>query len=123
MDRRSLFNSLHRGESLPSKTDAPRGLSKAAPFGLRLDGTPKGLGFFGKLKRPDGGISTEISVGIEMDGKEVLIPALVPTLDQSEIDTLLKMKLGKEPIPRSIIVKAAEHARSRMNKGLSPFAD
>jgi len=84
---------------------------------LRLDGTSKGPGFLGTLKRPDGKVSTEISIGVNFDGKEVLIPALVPTLNQNEIKWLLK---GNDPTPR-IIHKATQHAIQRMKEGKSPF--
>jgi hypothetical protein len=39
-------------------------------YGNRPDGSAKGGGYFGELKRPDGGVSTEISVGVGIDGKE-----------------------------------------------------
>ena len=88
-------------------------------YGKRPDGTTKGKGFLGELKRPDGGISTEISVGVEIDGKEVEIPTLVPTLSKEEIDYLLED--GKPT--KEIVDKAVAHAKSRMQKGQSPFAD
>jgi len=84
---------------------------------LRLDGTKKGPGFLGRLDRPDGGYSTELSIGVEFDGKEVQIPSLVPTLTPGEIELLLS---GGEITPE-IINKAIQHARDRMSKGLSPF--
>lgn len=91
-------------------------------FGERPDGTQKGTGFLGVLKRPDGGVSTEISIGVEFDGKEMQIPTLVPTLTKGEINTLLTMpEDGK--IPEAIVDKAVQHARDRMSKGLSPFAN
>lgn len=86
-------------------------------FGNRADGTPKGSGFLGVLKRPDGGVSTEISVGVNLDGKEIEIPTLVPTLSKEEVDYLLG---GGKPT-KTIIDKAVSHAISRMKNGLSPF--
>ena len=87
-------------------------------FGLRADKTKKGLGFFGTLQRPAGGVSTELSIGVDFNGKQTEIPSLVPTLDKTEIDFLLGG--GK---PTSIIVqKAIEHAKERIRLGLSPFA-
>jgi hypothetical protein len=47
---------------------------------IRADGTKKGTGFLGPLKRPDGMTMTEYSVGVNIDGKDVEIPTLVPTL-------------------------------------------
>ena len=87
-------------------------------FGLRADSTKKGLGFFGVLENAGGGISTEISVGVNFDGQETEIPTLVPTLSKNEIDYLLE---GNEPTP-TIIKKAVEHAKKRIKEGKSPFA-
>jgi hypothetical protein len=85
----------------------------------RPDGTPKGTGFLGVLKRPDGNVSTELSAGVTIDGKEVLLPLLVPTLDKQQIDWLLA---GNEPT-QQILDLAVDHAIARMNAGLSPFAN
>lgn len=89
----------------------------AGPYGLRQDGTKKSKGFLGELKRPDGGISTEISVGVNFDGAEREIPTLVPTLDKKQIEYLLN---GGEPT-KEIVAKAVEHARKRIKAGKSPF--
>ncbi|MCK5023123.1 MAG: hypothetical protein KAS04_03045, partial [Candidatus Aenigmarchaeota archaeon] len=78
----------------------------------------KGLGYFGALKRPDGGVSTELSIGTEFDGKEMEIPALVPTLTQEEIDHLLQHDKPTE----TIFKKAVDHAKMRMKQGKDPFA-
>ncbi|MFA6717450.1 MAG: hypothetical protein WCS15_00015 [Prevotella sp.] len=87
-------------------------------YGTRADGTQKGKGYFGELKRPDGKISTELSIGVNFDGKEVEIPSLVPTLTQEEIKYLLN---GGKPT-EAIIQKAVDHAKKRMANGRSPFA-
>jgi len=89
-------------------------------YGLRPDGTPKGSGFLGELIRPDGGISTEVSIGLNFDGKEVLLPLIVPTLSKGELDFILKYG-GNGKIPKQIINKAAAHALQRMREGKSPF--
>lgn len=86
-------------------------------FGQRNDGTFKGPGFLGELKRPDGDVSTELSIGVQIKGKEVEIPALVPTLSKEQIDHLLD---GGEPTD-SIVKKAIEHAKTRIDSGKSPF--
>ena len=86
---------------------------------LRLDGSRKGPGFLGTLRRPDGKDSTELSIGIEMDGREVEVPSLVPTLSQGEISHLLE---GKKPTGE-IIRKAYEHAIERLGAGLSVFKE
>lgn len=77
----------------------------------------KGGGFFGTLKRPDGGVSTEISIGVNFGGEEIEIPSLVPTLTKSEINHLLN---GKKPT-KTIIDKAVSHAKDRIAKGKDPF--
>jgi hypothetical protein len=87
---------------------------------VRNDGTKKGNGYFGALPMQDGSkkVATELAVGVNLGGKEVEIPTLVPTLTSGEIDYLLK---GKKPTP-TIMKKAILHARDRIKKGLSPFA-
>ena len=93
---------------------------------LRADGTQKGTGYLGVMKRPDGGVSSEISIGVEIDGKEVEIPSMVPTLNKEELDYLLNNPVNKPDlfdtnIGKSIMDKAYKHAMERMDKGLSPF--
>lgn len=90
-------------------------------YGQRGDGTNKGRGYFGPLSRKDGAISTELSIGTNIDGKEQEIPLLVPTLTQDEIGTVLNSKSPKD-IPRGIIQKAQDHASMRIKSGKSPFA-
>ena len=88
-------------------------------YGLRADGTIKGPGFLGALKRPDGKVSTELSIGVNIGGKEVEIPVLVPTLTEDEINYLLK---GGRPT-KEIVNKAVAHARKRIEEGKSPFLE
>jgi hypothetical protein len=88
-------------------------------YGKRADGSPKGLGFFGELKRPDGYTSTELSIGVNMNGKETEIPLLVPTLTREEVDYLLR---GGEPTP-TLVDKAVGFAQQRMKAGKPFFAD
>lgn len=91
-------------------------------YGSRLDGSPKGRGFLGELKRPDGDISTEVSVGVNIDGKEMEIPLLVPSLSRAEIDQVLSLPPGRQP-PEAIVRKAAEFAKQRIAQGKNVFAD
>lgn len=95
------------------------------PEDMRLNRTMKGSGYFGPLQRPDGGISTELSIGVDDPGLgpwvndvEPQIPLLVPTLDEGEIDHILA---GLEPAPE-MYHKAIEYAKKRRAKGLDPFA-
>ena len=91
-------------------------------FGKRPDGSAKGGGFLGVLKRPDGGFSTEISVGVQINGTEMEIPTLVPTLTRDEVNTLLSTTNPKD-IPDGIVAKAIDFANKRMAEGKSVFAD
>jgi hypothetical protein len=78
----------------------------------------KGPGFLGTLQRPDGQVSSELSIGVEMDGKEIEIPSLVPTLTKDEVDHMLA---GKKPTD-AIVDKAVAHAKKRMAEGKKVFA-
>lgn len=88
----------------------------------RKDGSKKGMGYLGALERPDGGISTELSIGVNINNKEIDIPLLVPTLSKDEINYLLKTDDSGE-IPASIINKAIDHAIMRIKAGKSPFSE
>lgn len=96
-------------------------------FGKRTDGTPKGKGYLGVLKRPDGGVSTELSAGFNIDGQETDIPLLVPTLSKQEVDYLLSAKEDDKDyfkkMPPQIMDKALEHAKKRRKEGKSVYAD
>ena len=101
---------------------------KPNPKDIRLDGTMKGLGFLGPLKRPDGGVSSEISVGVGFGNKEMDIPMMVPTLAKHEVDFLLntpeeKLQESDENLYKSILDKAVEHARMRLKSNKSVFAE
>ena len=92
---------------------------------LRSDGTQKSnRGFLGGIRNNvTGGTMTELSIGVEIDGKETQIPALVPTLTEEEIAILQNNDFegrAKE-IPQSIIEKAKKHAEGRIAAGKSPF--
>jgi hypothetical protein len=90
--------------------------------GLRDDGTEKGAGFLGKRKMTDGSgrVVTDMTIsgGFKVDGISQKYPLLVSTLNEAEVEVL--MRGGK--IPDSIRNKAIEHAKDRMEKGLSPFS-
>lgn len=88
---------------------------------LRPDGSLKGKGFFGELKRPNGGKTTELS--IESDG--MMFPLVVPTLSKPELDYLLSKDpdpQDRSPIFNSIYDKAYKFALERKKKGLPFFA-
>ncbi len=88
-------------------------------YGLREDGTVKGRGWLGPLKTMDGKTMTEKSIGVEIDGKETLIPLIVPTLSLLEIE---KLKRNEEATPE-MIKKATKYAMQRMSAGKSVWAD
>lgn len=91
-------------------------------YGLRHDGTAKGSGYFGELKRSDGDISTELTIGVNINGKEMEIPTLVPTLSEKQKDWLLTHP-ANEKLPDDIEKAAVAHARQRLKDGLSVFHD
>lgn len=93
-------------------------------YGLRPDGTAKGSGFLGPQQLKDGKVATEYSVGVEIDGKEMEIPTLVPTLTAAERKEMLEdiIPNGKEP-PKAIMDKAVAHAEKRLKAGKSVFAE
>ena len=92
---------------------------RSDPEMLRADGSEKGKGFLGQLPHASGKTSTEISIGVNIGGKETEIPALVPTLTKQEVQLLLS---GGEPT-KEIIQKAVDHAKKRMSQGKSVFAN
>lgn len=96
-------------------------------FGTRPDGTLKGKGFLGELKRPDGTVSTEISVGYEINGKQIDIPLIVPGLNKKELNYLLKTDIKSKDffknMPDGLEEKAIAHAKKRLSEGKSVFAD
>lgn len=79
--------------------------------GYRYNSTDlKGRGYFGPLRRPDGRVSTELSIGV--NGTE--IPSLVPTLSLEELQYLMA---GGQMTPE-IVQKAKLWADTHK----SPFA-
>jgi hypothetical protein len=93
-------------------------------MGLRNDGTQKDKGFLGELQLPGGGVATEYSIGVEIDGQEVEIPTLVPTLTEQERSVMVNDIIpNKKQIPQQIANKAIIHANKRINAGQSPFFD
>ena len=89
----------------------------------RPDGTNKGTGWLGKQKNMRGETVTEYSIGVEIDGKEVLIPTLVPDLTSSEVQAVLDSSATGKELPATVIKKAVDNAIKRMAKGKSPFKD
>lgn len=108
----------------PNVADLRADMSKVdeSTWERRADGSKKGRGFLGLLKTPDGKVASEYSVGVEINGKQMDVPSLVPTLTRKEVEQTLKASSeGKFP-PDSVIEKATAHARKRLAEGKSVFA-
>ncbi|CAB4160564.1 hypothetical protein UFOVP765_23 [uncultured Caudovirales phage] len=102
----------------------------AEDYGMRESGSGKKYtGWKGELKRLDNPnqVSTEISTTVGLNGKEVEIPLIVPTLNKKELDFLLsvdpKSKEFGARLPSSVMKKAIDHAVTRMKLGKSPFKE
>jgi len=115
-----------------SPTEQKQVLQNAADQGadinpdlLRPDGTEKDpTGFLGPIKNNvTGKIMSEVTMGVGPEDSQKLIPILVPTLTNEEIETLQNMELegNVASIPQSIKDKAVRYAQEREEKGLSPF--
>lgn len=98
-----------------------KGAASSGEFGRRPDGTNKGEGWLGRIPMKDGSnaVMTEQTIGVNIGGKDVDIPLIVPTLSQSEIDELAS---GGKPSD-SMVRKAVEHAKKRLAEGKSPYKD
>ena len=84
----------------------------------RKDGSRKSSsGYLGPQKnKVTGQTMTEYTIGVQIDGKEVEIPSMVPGLTDKEVDAI---KSGE--VPDSVAVKAKAHAEQRIAEGQSPF--
>ncbi len=89
-------------------------------YGMRHGGAGKKYtGWKGPLKDVDGNTVTELSIGVNIDGKEIEIPLIVPSLSEKETTRLLSKKKPTD----AIVKKAYEHAITRMKLGKSPFKE
>jgi hypothetical protein len=97
-------------------------LARLAQYGNRYGtNTPKQAGYFGELPLQHGGVATEYSVGQTINGKNVEMPSLVPTLSYEEMNAVLNSADNGAKLPDSVYQKALEHARQRGMLGMSPF--
>jgi len=89
----------------------------------RRDGSLKSqTGFLGPIiNKHSGKPMTELSIGVEIGGREVEIPSMVPTLTEEERILLQNLRIGVDPVPKSIAIKAKRHALERIKAGLNPF--
>lgn len=106
------------------------------PSQFRPDGTKKGKGWLGTFKNAKGQDVSEYSVSVpteelyDMDlpkgailnKPETLIPTLVPDLDDSEIESVVKATENEDSeLPNSVMQKAFSHAQSQVRQGRSQF--
>jgi hypothetical protein len=95
---------------------------------IRPDGSKKGSGWLGpqNFRAPSGesGVATEYSVGVNIEGKEIDIPTLVPTLTKEELKTMIDDIIpNRKPVPKEILNKAIDHAKTMIGQGKSPFKE
>jgi hypothetical protein len=97
-------------------------------YGVRIDGTQKGAGWQGEIPTADGGVMTEKSIGVQIGGKEVLIPAITANTTPAQksylasgANLIADAQAGK-PIAKQIIDDAVAHATPLVQQGKSPFA-
>ena len=111
-------------EFLRQNLPQPQGTQLPADM-YRADGSIKSdKGFLGPVQNAvSGKTMTELSIGIGINGQEMEVPSMVPTLTPEEIEILRTNNFeGRaEDIPESIMRKAKEHAEMRIKQGLNPF--
>jgi len=122
-----VANDLESGSTIARDIILPD-LAPSQAWGKRADGANKGEGWLGVMQRPDGKVSSEISVGVNIGGKEVEIPTMVPGLSNGELTYLLNTDpkaegIWKTDLGKSILGKAVDHATTRLADNKSPFAD
>ena len=96
-------------------------------YGNRPDGTKKGKGFMGEIKRPDGTVMTEVTSGYNIDGKEINLPLITKYSTKEDIEFLkranLKDKNYLKNAPAGLEDRAIKHAMDRKKAGLSVYMD
>ena len=93
------------------------------PDHYRLDGSKKGPGWLGVFELPNGTIVSEYSISVELDGMEMEIPTLIPTLTLEERALVLQSSQDGSKLTQAIYGKAVRHAMSQISNGNSPFAE
>ena len=112
----------HLADLTANKSDYNR-----ADWGKRIDGSDKGLGYLGVLKAPTisnpKDVATEYTTGVQINGKEVDIPVLVPGLSREQVQEVLKAVSEEKEVSPAILAIATKHAEKRIANGLSVFAE
>lgn len=102
-------------------------LKSMPDYGNRPDGTKKGKGFLGEIKRPDGSVMTEITTGYEIDGKKVNLPLITKYSTKEDIEYLKKADPESKDFlknaPAGLEERAIKHAMDRKKAGLPVYAD
>lgn len=102
-------------------------LKSMPDYGNRPDGTKKGKGWMGEIKRPDGTVMTEITTGYNIDGKQVNLPLITKYSTKEDIEYLKKADLKDENFlknaPAGLEKRAIKHAMDRKKAGLSVYVD
>lgn len=93
------------------------------------DSPIKGNGYYGILRRKDGSNerSSEISIGIEVNGNKYHVPTMVPGLTKEQLNYLLKtpedqIYTSNKKLMSQIEQNAANWAKKRLEAGLPVFA-
>ena len=138
---------VHEAMALPETSSArfdihrtrPQGFDRVSDFGPRFNaGTNsyprtslKGYGWMGLLPTEDGGVASEVSIPVQLEGRRAEeSPSLVPTLSREEAEYVARSKMQPSRIPeveallrQNVLRKAAEWSGIRQLQGLSPFID
>ena len=90
-------------------------------YGLRHGSNqPKASGFYGEIP-VSGNKATEYSADVNINGKDVQIPTIVPGLSGGQMGGLLG-SISQDGSPSQSVMDAAiAHAKYRMAMGQSPF--
>ncbi len=90
----------------------------------QMDGLPKQAGWRGVLSDGRGGVMTEVSVGANIDGREMEIPLIVPDSTEDDLQRIAGIARGEtKEVPADLVAKAAAFARRRIAEGKSAFYD
>lgn len=88
----------------------------------KMNGDQKQAGWRGILSDGKGGVMTEVSTGVKIDGKEVEIPLIVPESTKEDLQRIAKIANGElTQIPDDLLEKALSFAKKRIAEGKSAF--
>ena len=103
--------------AIEEKLTAPQ---PARDYGKRNDGTKKGDGWLGPIDLGNGDVATEFttqSQAVQVNGKQIDFPTLVPTLTPEEVETMKDVIRFNKEIPKKIMQKAVDHAKKQLSEG------